>query len=154
MRLRSVTAQQCSGGIRMTNNFTLIDLPTIIDQRGNLTYVQKSELIPFSISRVYYLHGVPKNGERGGHAHRELEQVIVAASGCFSVRLYDGYNWTSVKLHSPSEGLLLRNLVWRELSDFSSNSVCLVMASKSYDESDYIRCISEFEGLVRLNDKV
>lgn len=116
-----------------------IDLPRIADPRGNLTFVEGSNHIPFDIRRVYYLYDVPGGAERGGHAHRDLEQLIIALAGSFEVVLDDAMERRSVFLNNPAQGLLMPRMVWRELQNFSSGAVCLVLASQPYDEADYYR---------------
>ncbi len=122
----------------------LIDLPKITDPRGNLTFVEGKQHIPFDIARVYYLYDVPGGESRGGHAHKQLEQFIIAVSGSFDVVVRDGYTEKRFFLNRSYFGLYLPRLVWRELENFSSGSVCLVMASKRYEEADYYRNYSEF----------
>lgn len=122
----------------------LISLPKISDPRGNLTFIENNVHIPFSVKRTYYLYDVPAGAERGGHAHRELEQLIIAVSGSFDVILDDGCQKLRVKLNRPYEGLYVSNLIWRELDNFSTGSVCLVLASNLYDESDYYRDYNTF----------
>ena len=121
-----------------------MDLPRIQDPRGNLTFIEGSSHVPFDISRVYYLYDVPGGETRGGHAHRQLQQLIIAASGSFRVVLDDGSRRESYFLNRSYYGLYIPRLVWRELEDFSSGSVCLVLASLHYDESDYYRDYGEF----------
>jgi hypothetical protein len=126
----------------------IIELPKIVDLRGNLTVVESSRHVPFEIRRVYYLYDVPAGESRGGHAHRELEQFLVAASGSFDVVLDDGSSRKTVTLNRPYLGLYLPRLIWRELVNFSSGSVCLVLASLPYDEADYFRDYDEFRTTV------
>jgi hypothetical protein len=123
---------------------SVIELPKVQDILGNLTYVQKGEFPYFDIKRIYYLYDIPSGSERGGHAHKELYQLIVAASGSFDVILNDGHLKEMIKLDKPNYGLFIVPGIWRELINFSSGAVCLVLASEKYDEDDYIRNISEF----------
>jgi hypothetical protein len=125
-----------------------IELPRIHDPRGNLTFVEGGHHVPFDILRTYYLYDVPAGESRGGHAHRELEQLIVAVSGSFNVRLDDGREQKSYFLDRPFYGLYVPRLVWRELDHFSSGSVCLVLASQHFDEADYFRDHGEFVAAV------
>ena len=124
----------------------MIDLPKITDPRGNLTFIEAGEHIPFDISRVYYLYDVPGGGERGGHAHKGLSQLIIAMSGSFDVVLDDGRNKKRVHLNRSYNGLFVCPMIWRELDNFSSGSVCMVLASNRYDESDYYRNYDEYLG--------
>jgi dTDP-4-dehydrorhamnose 3,5-epimerase-like enzyme len=122
----------------------LINLPKIADQRGNLTFIEESNHIPFNIARVYYLYDVPSGVDRAGHAHKDLEQILIALSGSFSVELDDGKEKKDVFLSQPNQGLYIGSMVWRELKSFSAGSVCLVLASRRYDESDYFRNYNDF----------
>ena len=122
----------------------IIELPKIADPRGNLTFVEGQNHVPFEIKRVYYLYDVPGGESRGGHAHRELEQFVIAANGSFDVVLRDGYDQKRVFLNRSYYGLYIPRMVWRELENFSSGSVCLVLASHPYDESDYYRDYAEY----------
>jgi hypothetical protein len=122
----------------------LIQLPKVMNPAGSITAINDSIDIPFDLSRVYYLYDIPGGQDRGGHAHRELQQLIVAASGSFSILLKDGRASKEFNLKRPYEGLLLPPGLWRELRDFSSGSICLVLASHAYSESDYIREFSDF----------
>ncbi|HWR45841.1 FdtA/QdtA family cupin domain-containing protein [Sporomusa sp.] len=127
----------------------IIDLPKISDPRGNLTFVEGGRHIPFDIKRVYYLYDVPGGETRGGHAHRNLQQLIIAMSGSFEVLLDDGYKRKTISLNRSYRGLLIPTMVWRELVDFSSGSVCMVLASEYYDEADYYREYEDFYKAVR-----
>ena len=122
----------------------ILNLPKITDPRGNLTYVESERHIPFPIKRIYYLYDVPGGEMRGGHAHRNLQQFIIAASGSFEVLIDDGFQRRNFFLNRSYNGLYLPNMVWRELVNFSSGSVCLVLASEFYDEGDYFRDYDEF----------
>lgn len=124
-------------------NIKIIEIPKIKEARGNLSIVEK-DTIPFGINRVYYLYDVPSGSERGGHAHKKLKQFLIALSGSFDVVLNDGKESKTITLNMPNEGLLINPGIWRELNNFSSGSVCLVIASEVYDEEDYIRDFEEF----------
>ena len=117
----------------------ILDLPKISDPRGNLTFIEGSVHVPFDIERVYYLYDVPGGAERGGHAHKALHQVIIAMSGSFDVVLDDGPAKKRFHLNRSYHGLYICPMIWRELDNFSSGSVCLVLASNRYDEADYFR---------------
>lgn len=121
-----------------------IELPQIHDPRGDLTFVEGGEHLPFQIARVYYLYNVPVDAERGGHAHRELEQVVFALSGSFRMKVHDGVNSSEYWLRDPRKGLYISKLVWREMDSFSQGAVCMVLASRRYDEADYYRDYDEF----------
>ena len=122
----------------------LIELPRVHDPRGNLTFVEGGRHIPFEIRRVYYLYDVPGGAERGGHCHKELEQVLIAMSGSFDVNLDDGRERKRYHLNRSYYGLYIAPMVWRELDNFSSGSVCLALASAPYSESDYYRDYQSF----------
>lgn len=113
-------------------------------EKGNISVVENEKTIPFGVKRVYYLYDVPGGESRGGHAHKELQQLIIAASGSFNVTLDDGNVKRTFTLNRPYQGLLVVPGIWRELDDFSSGSVCLVLASHLYEESDYIRDYNDF----------
>ena len=121
-----------------------IDLPKVTDERGNLTFIEQNHHVPFDIQRVYYLYDVPGGESRGGHAHRELEQVVIAANGSFDLVLDDADQRETVQLNRSYYGVYIPPGVWRELENFSSGSVCLVLASELYDEQDYIRAYETF----------
>ncbi len=114
------------------------------DRKGNLTVVENGVTLPFDVKRVYYLYDVPGGESRGSHAHRELEQLIVAASGSFTVVMDDGVNKKRFFLNRPYQGLYIKPGLWRDLEDFSSGAVCMVLASEVYQKEDYIRDYQEF----------
>ena len=124
-------------------NIALISIPKIQEPRGNLSVIE-NDVIPFEMKRVYYLYDVPSGAERGGHAHKNLKQFLIALSGSFDVVLNDGIQQKTITLNKPFEGLLIKPGIWRELQNFSSGSVCLVVASEVYIETDYIRDFEEF----------
>lgn len=121
----------------------LLNIPKIEDPRGNLSVIENN-VIPFQIKRVYYLYDIPSGAERGGHSHKEQQEFLVALSGSFDVILNDGKEEKNITLNKPFEGLLITNTIWRELKNFSSGAVCLVIASDVFLEEDYIREFSEF----------
>jgi dTDP-4-dehydrorhamnose 3,5-epimerase-like enzyme len=127
-----------------TTDVRLIEIPKICDSRGNLSVIE-GDTIPFVSKRVYYLYDVPSGGERGGHAHKEQQELLIAVSGSFDVVLKDGSFEKTITLNKPNIGLLIPIGIWRELENFSSGSVCLVLASDEFDEADYIRDYQNFK---------
>ncbi|AOC93555.1 TDP-4-oxo-6-deoxy-alpha-D-glucose-3,4-oxoisomerase [Flavobacterium anhuiense] len=129
----------------MTNisDIQLIEIPKIQDRRGNLSVVE-GNTIPFVSKRVYYLYDVPSGSKRGGHAHIEQQELLIALSGSFDVVLKDGKNTKTITLNKPNVGLLIVSGIWRELKNFSSGSVCLVLSSGEFSEEDYIREYKKF----------
>lgn len=125
-------------------NCSVIELGKIHNRAGNITVLEAGVDIPFGFKRVYYLYDVPGGADRGGHAHKDLKQLIIAASGCFDVVLDDGKNKKVVELNRPNYGLLVVPGIWRELINFSSGAICLVLASEFYDKEDYIRDYDAF----------
>ena len=125
------------------HDLKLIQIPKIHDPRGNLSVIE-GDVLPYSIERVYYLYDVPSDSARGGHAHKEQLECLVALSGSFSILLDDGNEQTTVILNKPNQGLIIPTGIWRSLDDFSSGSVCLVCSSGRFDESDYIRDYDDF----------
>ena len=119
-------------------NIEIIDIPKIENNLGNIAVVENN-VIPFEIKRVYYLYDIPSSAKRGGHAHNQLQQVLIAISGSFDVVLKDGNSNKTITLNKPDKGLLIKYNIWRELENFSSGAVCLVLASDVFDEADYIR---------------
>ena len=124
-------------------NCKILSIPKIEDPRGNLSVIENN-VVPFKINRVYYLYDVPASAERGGHAHKKLQQFLIALSGSFDVILNDGKEVKTITLNKPFEGLLITNEIWRELKNFSSGAVCLVIASDVFSEDDYIREFQDF----------
>jgi hypothetical protein len=131
------------GGVR------ILDLPQIHDFRGDLTFLEGGIHLPFDIARVYYLYNVPVDAERGGHAHRNLEQVVFALSGSFRMKIDDGETKSEYWLRNPRKGLYISNMIWREMDAFSQGAVCMVLASHRYEEADYYREYEEFLSAVR-----
>ena len=130
--------------MKTVDDVEIIQLPRILDKRGNLSVAEQFNHVPFEIKRVYWLYDVPGGESRGSHAHKTLSQLIIAASGSFRVTLDDGKNKRSFFLNRPYQGLLVPPGFWRDLEDFSSGSVCMVLASEVYQEEDYIREYDEF----------
>ena len=122
----------------------IIDLPKVAEARGNLTFIEGGRHVPFDIKRVYYLYDVPGGAERGGHAHKDLHQLIVAMSGSFDIVLDDGREKKRIHLNRSYYGLYVCPMIWREMDNFSSGSVCLVLASQLYDPDDYYRDYAKF----------
>ncbi|MBB5647485.1 sugar 3,4-ketoisomerase [Pedobacter cryoconitis] len=129
-------------------NCNVLELPKILNRSGNITAINNTDEIPFSIKRVYYLYDVPGGETRGGHAHRNLYQLIVAASGSFDIVINDGKNKKTITLNRPNYGLYVTPGIWRELENFSSGAVLLVLASLPYDENDYIRSFDSFKEFI------
>jgi dTDP-4-dehydrorhamnose 3,5-epimerase-like enzyme len=125
-------------------NCIIIDLPKIQDARGNLTFIEGQRHLPFEIKRVYYLYDVPGGAERGGHAHKALHQFIFAASGSFDIHLDDGNSKKNIHMNRSYYGLYVCPMIWREIDNFSSGAVCMVLASEYYDEHDYYREYGQF----------
>jgi hypothetical protein len=122
----------------------IIDLPKIHAESGDITSINNLDIIPFEIKRVYYLFDVPNKADRGGHGHKELYQLVVAVTGCFVIELFDGSEKVQYTLNQPDQGLLLVPGIWRNLNNFSGGGICLVLASKEYEEDDYIRDYNDF----------
>lgn len=130
----------------------LVQLPKITEpSRGSLTVVERGEAFPFPIRRTYWTYDVPAGEQRGGHAHKQCRELILAVAGCFTLTLDDGHETQEFLLKNPAEGVLVEEGIWRELHDFSAGAVCMVVASDEYDESDYIREYGEFLEYVSLN---
>jgi dTDP-4-dehydrorhamnose 3,5-epimerase-like enzyme len=133
----------------MKNNLEkikLIDIPKISDPdgRGNLSYIEK-DILPFKIERVYYLYDIPSDSTRGGHAHKELQQSLIALSGSFDVVVDDGNERKSISMNKPTKALFIPPGIWREIENFSSGSICLSLVSDTFKEADYIREYSDFK---------
>ena len=125
----------------------ILELPKIADNRGNLTFIEENRHIQFEIKRVFYLYDVPAGEMRAGHANKKCEQLIIAANGSFDVMLDDGVNHVTYHLNRPYLGLYICPMIWREIDNFSSGSVCLVLASDFYDKDDYVRAYDVFKTL-------
>ena len=130
------------------NKPQIIELPKILDSRGNLSFVEVNQHVPFGIKRVYWIYDVPGGEHRGGHAFRENTELIIALSGSFDVVLNDGTKEIKYSLNRSYYGLLVPKMYWREMNNFSTNSLALVLSSIPYDKSDYIRDFEEFEKLI------
>jgi len=131
------------------NEVRLLSLPKILDERGNLSFMQNQDQVPFDIERVYWIYDVPGGEKRGGHAYKELKEVIVALSGSFDLVVDDGYAQKTISLNRSYNAVYLPNGVWRQLENFSTNALCLVMASAAYDEHDYIRDYQQYKNINR-----
>jgi len=134
------------------HNCNVLEMEKNHNPAGNITVYQNGSSQPFDVRRVYYLYDVPGGSERGGHAHKELYQLIVAAGGSFDVILDDGKNKKIIQLNRPYYGLLVVPGIWREIVNFSSGAICLVLASEKYSEEDYIRDYSEFRRIKKVGD--
>jgi hypothetical protein len=134
---------------KILGNIRFIELSQIKDSRGDLTFIEGGKHLPFNIARVYYLYNVPVDAERGGHAHKELEQVVFALSGSFRMKIDDGKTKSEHWLRDPRKGLYIKNMIWREMDSFSQGAVCMVLASHWYDEVDYYRDYDDFLTAVR-----
>lgn len=135
----------------MLSDCKILDLPKYTDPRGNLSVIESGIHIPFEIKRVYYLYDVPGGSSRAGHGHKELQQVIIAMSGSFDVIVDDGYERKKIHLNRSYHGLYIPKMMWREVENFSSGGVCLVLASTMYDKSDYYHEYDEFAAIARAN---
>jgi len=132
----------------------IIELNKIHNRSGNITVIEGNIDIPFAVKRIYYLYDVPGGAERGGHSHKDLQQLIVAASGCFDIVLDDGKNKKVVELNRPYYGLHIVPGIWREIINFSSGAICLVLASHRYDKDDYIREYNNFTAFKNENSSI
>tara|TARA_B100001250_G_scaffold411663_1_gene440843 strand:+ start:1076 stop:1480 length:405 start_codon:yes stop_codon:yes gene_type:complete len=133
----------------MDEKVKIIEIPKISDQRGNLSFISYGNPIPFDIKNVFYIYDIPGGTKRGGHAHKKLEQILIPLSGSFDVVVKDTKNESVIQLNRPNRGLYIGPLIWREMKNFSSGSVCLVVASLKYDEKDYLRDFAEFIRYIR-----
>jgi hypothetical protein len=131
-------------------NSRIIDLPKIVDKRGNLTAIEANQDIPFAIKRVYYVYDIPGGESRGGHAHKQQQEFIIAASGSFDAILDDGMHKHRYHLNRGYYGLYVPQVIWRDLDNFSTGSVCLVLASDHFDEADYVRDYNDFVKFVKM----
>ncbi|QLF94156.1 WxcM-like domain-containing protein [Pseudomonas sp. ABC1] len=125
-------------------NCRIVDLPKIEDPRGSLTFIEGGQHIPFDIKRIYYLYDVPGGSHRGGHAHKELHQLLIAMSGSFDILLDDGKEKVKYHMNRSYYGLYIPSMIWREIDNFSSGSVCMVLASEHFSEDDYYRDYGDF----------
>ena len=130
--------------LNTVDNCRLLDLPRVYDERGSLTMIYNQEHIPFDVARTYYLYDIPGGSQRGGHAHYHLQQLIVSVIGAFDVTLDDGDCRKTIRLERAYFGLYVPTMIWRELANFSSGAICLVLASLPYAEAEYIRDYEEF----------
>lgn len=137
----------------LSQEVRFLELPTVTDPRGNLTFIEGEQHVPFPIRRVYYLYEVPGEAKRGGHAHRDLEQVVFALSGSFRMKIDNGHSKTEYWLNSPTKGLYINRMIWREMDNFSQGAVCMVLASQYYTESDYFREYTDFIDAVERGSK-
>lgn len=136
------------------NDCQIINLPIMGKEMGNLTVIEGTRQIPFSIKRIYYIYDIPEGVERGSHAHRNLHQLIIAVSGSFDVVLDDGTNKKLFHMNRSHFGLYVCPMIWRTLNNFSSGAVCLVLASEFYDENDYIRSYLDFKEVLEIQGKI
>lgn len=136
------------------HDIPIINLPKITDHRGNLSFIEGRNHIGFDIKRVYYLYNIPSEGVRGAHGHKKLHQLLIPLSGKFEVTLDDGKNRKGYQLSDPSTGLYVGPMIWRELTKFSVDAVCLVLASEYYDEADYFRDYNQFLEAVGAKERV
>lgn len=132
----------------INNKPKLIELPKILDERGNLSFFQQGTHIPFDMARAYWIYDVPGGEKRGGHAYKELYELIIALSGSFDVLVDDGHIKEKFTLNRSYYGLLVPKMIWRQLENFSTNSLCLIAASLPYDEKDYVTDYQEFQKLL------
>lgn len=141
--------ETCKKKFEKKMNWQLVNLPKIQDNRGNLTFIEGQNHVPFDIARIFYLYDVPGGGSRAGHAHKNLQQFLISVSGSFDIHLDDGKNnKETITLNRSYYGLLINPMVWSEINNFSSGAVCLVLASNVFDESDYYREYNKFlEGI-------
>lgn len=131
----------------------LIELPRINDHRGNLTFIESGRHIPFEIKRSYYLYDVPGGAARAGHGHKALHQLMIAMSGSFDITLDDGFEKKAISLNRSYNGLYIPPMMWRDLDNFSSGAVCMVLASAFYDEGDYFRNYDDFLRAARMGER-
>ena len=135
------------------SDLKLIELPRINDHRGNLTFIESGRHIPFEIKRTYYLYDVPGGATRAGHGHKALHQLMIAMSGSFDITLDDGFEKKVISLNRSYNGLYIPPMMWRDLDNFSSGAVCMVLASAFFDEGDYFRNYDEFLRAARMGER-
>ena len=136
----------------MIEKACVLTFPKIPDTRGNLTFVESGRHLPFDFKRIFYIYDIPGNSSRAGHAHKTLQQIIIALSGCFDVELDDGIQKKTFHLDSPCQGLFIPPMIWRYLHHFSAGSVCMVLASEYYSEADYYRDYEDFIAAVKIKN--
>jgi hypothetical protein len=129
------------------NDCKILQLPVINNRAGNITAINNQTEIPFETKRVYYLYDVPGGAERGGHAHKDLKQLLIAGSGSFEIEINDGIESKTIQLNRPNVGIIIVPGIWRELKNFSSGAICIVLASELYDPNDYVRDFNKFKKL-------
>jgi len=149
----SAVSKHSQNSITGLSSCKIIELPKVQNTKGNLTFIEESIHIPFKIKRVYYLYDVPGGETRGGHAHISLQQFVIAASGSFDVILTDGFRRRTFHLNRSYYGLYISPMIWRELTNFSTGSVCLVLASDFYNEDDYIRDYEVFRRIIQTKNQ-
>jgi dTDP-4-dehydrorhamnose 3,5-epimerase-like enzyme len=132
----------------MIDEVRIIELPRIIDERGNLSFLENNNQIPFEIARTYWIYDVPGGEKRGGHAYKSLQEVIIALSGSFDVVLHDGVSEKTFTLNRSYYGLYVPNMIWKHLENFSTNSLALIAADKPYDENEYLRDFEQFQKMI------
>lgn len=134
-------------------NCSIVKLPKVHNRAGNITALENNKNLPFEVKRIYYLYDIPGGEDRGGHAHKELQQYIIAVSGAFDILIDDGTNKKVIHLDRPDIGLHIVSGIWRELVNFSSGAVCLVLASHKYNEHDYLRDYNDFLNYLNENEQ-
>ena len=130
--------------MKKIEDIKIIEIPTIKDDRGDLSFIENDSFLPFSLKRIFYIHAIPKDAERGGHAHKRLQEFIICLKGSFDLHLDDGTNKKILSLNSASSGVYTPSMIWRDMKNFSEGCICIVIASELYDEEDYYRDYNKF----------